>query len=104
MSPPAGTRTGLAWQRTGLGLVAVAVLIGARAFTAGVPSLLVTAGAAGLLGAAVLGVLAPLRQGALRRRRAAGTDVAAPAAVAALTLAVVLVAGTAVWAVLVTLR
>jgi putative membrane protein len=103
VTPPPGTRTGLAWQRTGLGLIGVAALIGARAFSAGVPSLLVTAGAAGLLGAAILGVLAPLRQRALLERRAAGDDVAAPGAALAVTVAVVLVAAAAVWAVLVTL-
>ena len=54
--------------------------------------LLVIAGAAGLLGAAVLGVLAPLRRRLLRRRMAADDDVAAPGAVAFITLAVVLLA------------
>ena len=100
MTPPPGTRTGLAWQRTGLGLISVAALIGARAFNAGAPSLLVAAGAAALMGAGVLGVLAPLRQHALRRRRAAGDDVAAPGAVAVITVAVVLFAVFAGFAVL----
>jgi putative membrane protein len=91
-TPPPGTRTGLAWQRTGLGLIAIAALIGARGFNTDTPPLLLIAGAAGLLGAAVLGVLAPLRQRLLRRRRAAGESVAAPGAVAFITAAVVLLA------------
>ena len=91
-TPPPGTRTGLAWQRTGLGLIAIAALIGARAFNTGTPPLLFIAGAAGLLGAAVLGVLAPLRQRLLRRRMAADDHVAAPGALAFLTVAVVLIA------------
>lgn len=91
-SPPPGTRTGLAWQRTGLGLIAIAALIGARGFNTGAPPLLVIAGAAGLLGAGVMGVLAPLRQRQLERRMAAGDDAAAPGAVAFLTLAVAFLA------------
>jgi putative membrane protein len=100
VTPPPGTRTSLAWQRTGLGLIGVAALIGGRAFSAGVPSLLVTAGAAGLLGAGILGVLTPLRHRLLERRRAVGEDVAAPGAVAFITVAVVLVAVAAVVAIL----
>ena len=91
-TPPPGTRTGLAWQRTGLGLIAIAALIGARAFNTGEASLLLIAGAAGLMGAGIMGVLAPLRQRLLERRMAAGDDAAAPGAVAFLTLAVVLLA------------
>ena len=102
-SPPAGTRTLLAWQRTGLGLIAVGALLAARAFSAGSESLLVTAGAASLLGAAVLGVLAPLRYRALRRHWTAGEGVAAPGAALALCLAVVLVAVTALTALVLTL-
>ena len=104
MTPPPGTRTGLAWQRTGLGMISVAALVGARAFHAGSPSVLVIAGAAALVGAAVLGVLTPLRARLLERRRAAGEDVAAPGAVVAGTLAVVLVAVAAMAALLVTPR
>jgi putative membrane protein len=101
-SPPPGTRTGLAWQRTGLGLIAIAGLIEARAFNTGATSLVVIAGAAGLLGAGVLGVVTPLRLRMLRRQSAAGDDVAAPGAVAFVTVAVVLLgvlAGVAVLAV-----
>ena len=104
MTPPAGTRTSLAWQRTGLGLIGVAALLGGRAFGTGSPSLLVIAGAAALVGAAVLGVLAPVRSRQLQRRRAAGEGVAAPGAAITVTLAVVLVAVAAAGAVLLTLR
>jgi putative membrane protein len=91
-TPPPGTRTGLAWQRTGLGLIAIAALIGARAFNTGESSLLLIAGAGGLFGAGVLGVMGPVRQGLLQRRMAADDDVAAPGAVAFMTCAVVLLA------------
>jgi putative membrane protein len=103
VTPPPGTRTSLAWQRTGLGMIGVAALLGGRAFHTGSPSLLVTAGAAALVGAAVLGVLAPVRVRQLQRRRATGEGVAAPGPVAAVTVAVVLVAVVAIGSVLVTL-
>jgi putative membrane protein len=102
-TPPTGTRTLLAWQRTGLGLIAVGALLAGRAFSAGSESLLVTAGAATLVGAAVLGVLAPLRYRELRRRWTAGEGVAAPRAALTLSLAVVLVAVTALVALALTL-
>ena len=91
-TPPPGTRTGLAWQRTGLGLIAIAALIGARAFNTGEAPLLLIAGAAALIGAGIMGVLAPLRQRLLRRRMAADDHVAAPGAVAFITVAVVVLA------------
>lgn len=85
-------RTDLAWQRSGLGLMSVGGLLGARALHSRAPALLVVAGVAALVGLAVLGVLAPLRYRQLQRRRAAGEDVGAPRAIAAVTLAVVAVA------------
>jgi putative membrane protein len=85
-------RTDLAWQRTGLGLLSVGGLLGARALNDDLPALLVAGGLAALLGIGVLGVLTPLRYRSFRRRRAAGEDVAAPGIVAAVTIAVVLVA------------
>ena len=104
MTPPPGTRTSLAWQRTGLGLIGVGALLGGRAFyNDSLPVLLIAASAA-LVGAGVLGVLAPVRSRLLQRRRAAGQDVAAPGAAITVTLGVVLVGAAAVWAVLVTLR
>jgi putative membrane protein len=84
-------RTDFAWQRTGLGLLSVGGLLGARALSRQVPALLVVAGLAALLGLAVLGVLTPLRYRLLKRHRAAGEPVAAPGAMAAVTLAVVAV-------------
>jgi putative membrane protein len=98
-----GERTDLAWQRTGLGLVSVAGLLGFRAFSTGTAALLVVAGVAGLLGIGVLGVLTPARYRLLQRRRAAGLGVAAPGAVAAVTVAVALVAVAGLGAVIVTL-
>jgi putative membrane protein len=80
-------RTDLAWQRTGLGLVSVGGLLGARALKSAAPALLAVAGVALAIGLAVLGVLAPLRRRRLRR-----DDAAAPWAAAAVTAAVVLVA------------
>jgi putative membrane protein len=81
-------RTDLAWQRTGLGLLSVAGLIGARALKSGAPALLVVGGVALGIGLAVLTLLAPLRR---RRLRSTADDVAAPGALAAATAAVVLV-------------
>jgi putative membrane protein len=93
-------RTDLAWQRTGLGLLSVAGLLGHRALRSGTPVLLVAAGVAALLGLGVMGVLAPVRYRLLERRSAAGDGVAAPGAVAAVTAAVALVAVSAAAAVL----
>lgn len=84
-------RTDLAWQRTGLGLLSVGGLLGARAVGHDAPALLVVAGVAALLGLAVLGVLARVRYRLLQRRWAAGEDVAAPAVLTAVTVAVVAV-------------
>jgi putative membrane protein len=97
-------RTDLAWQRTGLGILAVAGLLGHRALTSGSAALLVAAGSAGLLGAGVLGVLTPIRYRRLQRRSAAGEGVAAPGAVLAVTTAVVLVAVAAAAGVVLMLR
>ena len=82
-------RTDLAWQRTGLGLLSVSGLLGARALKSGAPALLVVAGLACLLGLGVLGVLTPLRHRLLQRNSG---DAAAPRILAAVTIAVVLVA------------
>lgn len=82
-------RTDLAWQRTGLGLLSVGGLLGARALHGRAPAMLVAAGVAALIGLAVLCVVAPLRRRTLRGPRA---DVAAPRIMAGVTTAVVLVA------------
>jgi putative membrane protein len=86
MSP--AERTDLAWQRTGLGLLSVSGLIGARALKDEAPALLLVCGVALVIGLAVLTVLAPLRRRMLRNR---AEDVAAPRVVAVATVAVVLV-------------
>lgn len=93
-------RTVLAWQRTGLGVLAVAGLIGHRALAEEHPVLLALAGTAALLGLVVLGALAPVRYRGVRRSVAAGAAVSAPGPVAAVTAVVVLVAVVAAVAVL----
>jgi putative membrane protein len=98
--PTPAERTDLAWQRTGLGLLSVAALLGYRGLSSGTPALLVAAAVAAVLGLGVLGVLTPARYRQLQRRRASGEGVAAPGAVAAVTVAVVLVAVAAAAAVL----
>jgi putative membrane protein len=103
VSGPSATpveRTDLSWQRTGLGLLSVAGLLGARALHRGAPALLAVAGVAALIGLGVLGVLAPLRYRLLQRQLQAGDGAATPSAVAAVTAAVVLVAVAAAFAVL----
>ncbi len=95
MTTPVDTqpeRTALAWQRTGLGVLAVAALLGHRAVTDGRAVLLVLAGSGALLGLAVLGVLAPARYRDIRRRTAAAAGAAAPRPVACGT-AIVLATG-----------
>jgi putative membrane protein len=113
VTPPAGTapsaattsetqpeRNALAWQRTGLGILAVGGLLGHRALEEERRVLLVLAGAVALLGLVVLGALAPVRYRDGRRRVAAGTAVAAPRLVAGVTATVVFVAVAAAVAVL----
>lgn len=89
-------RTALSWQRTGLGVLAVAALLGHGAVRSDHPALLVVAGCIALIGLGVLGVLAPAR----RQQLARVPPAAAPAFVAAVTAAVVLVALAAVGAAL----
>ncbi|SOE00884.1 DUF202 domain-containing protein [Blastococcus haudaquaticus] len=89
--PPgvAAERTDLAWQRTGLGILAVAGLIGHRAVDSDRPALLVAAGVTALFGLGVLGGLAPARARFVQRRRLEDGDVAARRSVAAVTAAVI---------------
>lgn len=94
-------RTDLAWQRTGLGILAVAGLIGHRALAAERPALLVAAGIAALLGLGILGGLAPARSRFVRRRQAQEADVAVRRSVAAVTAAVVAICLVAAVAVMV---
>src|SRR3954468_5620804 len=93
-------RTALAWQRTGLGVLAVAGLVGHRAVEHRQPVLLVTAGIAALLGLGVLGGLAPVRYRHVQRRIAGGTGAAAPRLLLAVTATVVLAGVAAAIAVL----
>jgi putative membrane protein len=92
-------RTALAWQRTGLGVLAVAGLLGHRAVEDERPLLLVTAGLAALLGLVVLGALAPVRYRDVREGLAARGVAAAPRLVAGVTAIVVLVGAAAAVAV-----
>ncbi len=93
-------RTALAWQRTGLGILAVAGLLGHGAVRDGRPAILVAAGVAAVVSLAVLGGLAPVRYREVRREVAAGNGVAAPRLVAGLTATVLLVSAVAAVAVL----
>lgn len=87
-------RTVLAWQRTGLGVLAVAALLAHGAFLDGDPVPLLLGGVVALLGLAVLGA-APLRYRRMRRAVAADAPVAAPrlAVLATCVVAVAAVAG-----------
>jgi putative membrane protein len=96
-------RTALAWQRTGLGVIAVAGIVAHGAVKHENPLLLAVAGAAALLGLGVLGGLAPVRYRQVRCRRAADAAMSAPGLITAVTVAVALVALAAATAVL-TLR
>jgi putative membrane protein len=94
-TPPRETqpeRTALSWQRTGLGMMAVAVLLAHGALRSGEPALFVASGAAALLALGVLGGLAPVRYRQVRRSVGEGRAVASPAVAAAVTVAVALVA------------
>jgi putative membrane protein len=98
-------RTALAWQRTGLGVLAVGGLVSHAALKATSPLLLVAAGATALLGLAVLGGLAPVRYRGLRQPPTAARDgVAVPGLLRAATAIVVLTGVAAVVAVLVAAR
>lgn len=88
-------RTALSWQRTGLGVLAVAGLLGHRALHTGRPALLIAAGCVALLGLAVLGALAPLRYRQVRLRVRRGRAVCDPWVARAVTGTVALTAGVA---------
>ncbi|MCW2580805.1 MAG: conserved rane protein of unknown function [Blastococcus sp.] len=92
-------RTALAWQRTGLGVLAVAGLLAHGALRHGGPGQLVMAGLVALLGLGVLGGLGPGRYRQVRSRVAADRPMAAPGPVVAVTATVVLTAAAAAVAV-----
>lgn len=93
-------RTVPSWQRTGLGILAVAGLLARAAVSGGAPVRLAAAGAVALLGLGVLGGLAPLRARAAERAFHRGTAVAVPRLVLLATAVVVTVSGVALVAVL----
>jgi putative membrane protein len=104
--PAEGTqpeRTALAWQRTGLGVLAVAGLLAHAALSAGRVALVVLAAVVALLGLAALGALGPLRYRQVRRAMAADAGASAPRPVAVVTGAVLLTGVAALTAVVVTL-
>ena len=93
-------RTVLSWQRTGLGVLAVAGLLARAAVSGGAPGRLAAAGAVALLGLGVLGGLAPLRARAAERALERGAAVTVPRLALLATAVVVTVAGVALVAVL----
>ena len=95
-------RTVLSWQRTGLGVLAVAALLARAAAAGDAPVRLAVAGGVALLGLGVLGGLTPLRARALGRAlsRGRGHGVAVPQLALVLTGVVLAVAGAALAAVL----
>jgi putative membrane protein len=88
-------RTALAWQRTGLGVLAVGGMLAHAALSAGRIALVVLAAVVALLGLAVLGALAPLRYRQVRRTVAADTGASAVRPVAVVTGTVLLAAAAA---------
>jgi putative membrane protein len=94
-------RTALAWQRTGLGVMAVAGLLGHGAVQTERPVMLSVAGGTALLGLTVLGGLAPIRYRQVRRRLDTDEPMGAPGLLTAATIVVLLAAVAAVVAVVV---
>jgi putative membrane protein len=84
-------RTAQSWQRTGLGMLAVAGLLGHGSVRSDRPVLLALAGGVALIGLFVLGGLAPARRRRLHRVADADADAAAPRSMALVTGAVVLI-------------
>ncbi|RZU34367.1 DUF202 domain-containing protein [Blastococcus saxobsidens] len=93
-------RTVLSWQRTGLGMLAVAGLVAHRAVGTARPALLVAAGITALLGLLMLGRLAPARYRQVCRRVAENRAVSDPTPARVATAGVVLAAVAAAAAVL----
>ena len=85
-------RTALAWQRTALGVVAVAALMGHRAVVGRHPSLLFVAGACALLGVALVSAVAAVRDHRVREAVASNRPVLAPHLARLATSVVVVVA------------
>jgi putative membrane protein len=85
-------RTALAWQRTALGVVGVAVLLGHRAITGGHPALLLPAGACALLGVLLFSGVAAVRDRQVRAAVARDEPVPTGRPIRFATVVVVLVA------------
>ena len=85
-------RTALAWQRTALGVIAVAALMGHRAVVDRSPGLLLLAGACALLGVGLVSGVAAVRDRHARSAVVEGRSVLAPRLVGLATAVVVLVA------------
>ena len=84
-------RTALAWQRTALGVVAVAALMGHRAVVGRHPALLLLAGACALLGVVLVSAVAAVRQRTVHEAVSGGRPVVAPHLLRLATTVVVLV-------------
>lgn len=97
-------RTALAWQRTGLGVLAVGGLVSHGALKATSPLLLVAAGATALLGLTILGALAPVRYRRLQQPHPEARGAAVPGLLRAATAIVVLTGVAALVAVLAAAR
>ena len=85
-------RTALAWQRTALGVVGVAVLLGHRAVSGGHPALLLPAGACALLGVLLFSGVAVARDRQVRAAIARDEPLPTGREVLFATVVVVLVA------------
>lgn len=97
-------RTALAWQRTGLGLLAVAGLLAHAALSTRRTALVVLACLVALAALGVLGGMAPLRYRQVRRSVRSGSVVAPDHAAAGVAALVVLTAAISLAAVLLTLQ
>jgi putative membrane protein len=93
-------RTALAWQRTALGVLAVAGLIAHRAIVKDHPDLLLLAGGCGLMGVALLSGVGLSRDRKVRAAAELDQPVAAPRLAVVSTVVVALVAVAAAAAVL----
>jgi putative membrane protein len=94
-------RTALTWQRTALGVIGVAVLIGHRAVSGGTPALLLPAGACAMLGVLLLSGVGAVRDRQLREAMARDEPVSSPGLARLVTGVVAVVALSATVVVLV---
>lgn len=84
-------RTALSWQRTGLGMMAVAVLLAHGALRSREAGMFLAAGTAALLALGVLGGLAPVRYRQVRRTVTGREPAGAPGLAVVVTGAVAVV-------------